>query len=147
VWRYEELGLGANVNAEIARAPEVVDLMISLACAGVNSGRGDVILDPFPMADFAVKGTKDLNSLVPPQHFARGPSRQRSTHLTSSLSARVSQKSVLEGLPSVVELSSATEIRPFLDLIDPSPSVRAPSLSLSLSLSRYQQAIKLALSA
>jgi hypothetical protein len=65
VWRYEELGLGANVNAEIARAPEVVDLMISLACAGVNSGRGETILEPFPMADFAPNGTKDLNRLVP----------------------------------------------------------------------------------
>lgn len=36
---------------------------------------------------------------------------------------RCYQKTVLEGLPSVTELSSAPEIRPFLDQLDPSAPV------------------------
>jgi len=62
--RYEELGLGANVDAELKRAPEIADLLISLACAAINSARSESVFNPFPMADFAPLGKKDLPKLV-----------------------------------------------------------------------------------
>jgi len=94
VWRYEELGLGANVDAELKRAPEIADLLISLACAAINSARSESVFNPFPMADFAPLGKKDLPKL----------------------------KAALEGLPSLAELVGVADIRSFLDQIDPAPA-------------------------
>lgn len=55
VWRYEELGLGASISAEINNCGDLVDLLISMCLSALNSGRADKIFqDSFP-SDFVVK--------------------------------------------------------------------------------------------
>jgi hypothetical protein len=66
IWRYEELGLGASISAEVNRAPDVVDLLISCALCGLYSGRGDkIFLDSFPSDFIDLKtGKQDYARMV-----------------------------------------------------------------------------------
>eukprot|EP01087_Luapelamoeba_hula_P016667 TRINITY_DN5141_c0_g1_i1.p1 TRINITY_DN5141_c0_g1~~TRINITY_DN5141_c0_g1_i1.p1 ORF type:complete len:723 (-),score=132.06 TRINITY_DN5141_c0_g1_i1:71-2239(-) len=93
IWRYEELGLGANVNSEIARAPEVVDLMISLALSASECARAEDVLVPYPSDFLDEKKAKDFNRL----------------------------KQTLNDLPPLSDLKEFSEIRATLDKLDPNP--------------------------
>lgn len=39
IFRYEELGLGLELSAEIQRDPDMIDLLISLCYCSANGGR------------------------------------------------------------------------------------------------------------
>ncbi|KAL6060336.1 Protein mono-ADP-ribosyltransferase parp16 [Balamuthia mandrillaris] len=93
IWRYEELGLGANVNSEIVRAPEVIDLLITVALACAQSTRADTMFTPFPSDFISQDKKKDFELL----------------------------KKVLADLPAVQELASAGDVRHYLDELDPNP--------------------------
>ncbi|KAJ3436596.1 poly adp-ribose polymerase family member parp [Anaeramoeba flamelloides] len=65
IFRHQELGLGVNVCAEIAKTPDLVDFIITTAIAAASSQRCGNIFNPFP-PEFIVSngGGKDFRSLI-----------------------------------------------------------------------------------
>ncbi|KAJ6226750.1 poly adp-ribose polymerase family [Anaeramoeba flamelloides] len=48
IFRHQEMGLGVNVSAEIAKTPDLVDFLISTAFSAASSNRRENIFNPFP---------------------------------------------------------------------------------------------------
>jgi len=74
-WRYEELGMGVNIEATIKKYPEVVDIMITLALAAAKGSaftraraanpdeRRERLFTSFP-SDLIVNDKKDFDTLT-----------------------------------------------------------------------------------
>eukprot|EP00027_Filamoeba_sp_ATCC50430_P011380 CAMPEP_0168564570 /NCGR_PEP_ID=MMETSP0413-20121227/13323_1 /TAXON_ID=136452 /ORGANISM="Filamoeba nolandi, Strain NC-AS-23-1" /LENGTH=668 /DNA_ID=CAMNT_0008596265 /DNA_START=26 /DNA_END=2029 /DNA_ORIENTATION=+ len=89
-WRYEELGLGANIQAELKHNNDVVDMLISCCYSALVSGRGEkIFVDSFPSDFMNSNNTKNFTKM----------------------------QQLLEKFPTVKELME-TEARQTLDKID-----------------------------
>mmetsp|Transcript_37928 Transcript_37928/g.62945 ORF Transcript_37928/g.62945 Transcript_37928/m.62945 type:complete len:686 (-) Transcript_37928:552-2609(-) len=91
IWRYEELGLGANPMAEIAAWPQTVDLLISMIVAADTGQRRALTVDPFPREFLGTSGEKNFTDL----------------------------RAMLELFPSVEEMSKVADLKEHLDKRDP----------------------------
>ncbi|KAJ3442761.1 poly adp-ribose polymerase family [Anaeramoeba flamelloides] len=57
IFKHQEMGLGVNVSAEIAKTPDLVDFVITTAYAAATSNRSENIFNPFP-PEFLKQGGK-----------------------------------------------------------------------------------------
>lgn len=62
-FKFQELGIGANVMYEIENNPKMVDLLISMAVCAASSTRAELLLDPFPTDFIDTRQQKRISAL------------------------------------------------------------------------------------
>jgi len=98
VWKYEEMGLGINVENEVNNNPHVVDILVSLAYSAASSSnqwdRRDQVWEAFP-TDFIEKlsGKRNYDTLLQVLNLIP-PVREmaQSSNLSKMLAERCKQK-------------------------------------------------------
>jgi poly [ADP-ribose] polymerase 6/8 len=60
VWSFQQLGVGADADADLATSSSLVDLLVRLAQLAGKSARNSVIFDPYPL----IFDAKDRNKMV-----------------------------------------------------------------------------------